>query len=66
MGEKIKCLYCKSIRVRELITIVGIDTGPPDGRIPELDEEFRVFRCLKCGRQFSEKEVTEKSPPDSS
>ena len=66
MGEKIKCPYCNNTRVRELLAIVGTDVGPPDGRIPELDEEYQVFRCLKCGRQFSEKEVTENSPPDPS
>lgn len=62
MGDRIKCPFCKSMKVRELITIVGTDTGPPNGRIPELDEEYRVFRCLKCGRQFSEKEINEPIP----
>lgn len=57
MEEKIKCPYCGSTRVIELVAIVGTDTGPPDGRIPELDEEYRAYRCLKCGRQFSEIEL---------
>ena len=41
--------------MREMVTIVGIDTGPPNGRIPELDEEHKYFRCLKCGQVFSER-----------
>ena len=55
MGEKIKCPHCESSNVREMVTIVGIDTGPPNGRIPELDEEHKYFRCLKCGQVFSER-----------
>jgi hypothetical protein len=65
MGDRIKWPFCKSMKVRELIAIVGTGSGAPDGRIPELDEKYRVFRCLKCGRQFSEKEF-EGSPPESS
>ncbi len=53
MGEKIKCPYCGSGQIKERVAI----------RYEDYDKSYTVYRCLECGREFSEKEL-EESPPE--
>jgi len=51
MGEKIKCPYCGSGQIKERVAL----------RYEDYDKNYPVYRCLDCGRDFSEKELN--NPP---
>jgi len=51
MGEKIKCPYCYSDQIKERVAL----------RYEDYDKSYSVYRCLECGRDFSEKDLI--NPP---
>jgi len=47
MGDKISCPYCGSGQIKERVAI----------RYEDYDKSYTVYRCLECGREFSEKDL---------
>jgi transposase-like protein len=47
MGEKLKCPYCGSDRIKERVAI----------RYDDYGKSYTLYRCLECGREFSEKDL---------
>lgn len=47
MREKINCPYCGSGKIKERVAI----------RYGDYDKNYVVYRCLECGREFSEKDI---------
>lgn len=58
------CPYCTSTSVRllEAMLTVRLLEQPEGGGF--VERKFPIFRCLACGRQFSEMEGEEGSEPD--
>jgi DNA-directed RNA polymerase subunit RPC12/RpoP len=47
MEEKAKCPYCGSLKIIERVAI----------RYEDYEKSYPVYRCLRCGREFSEKDL---------
>ena len=47
MEKKIKCPYCSSGQVKERVAI----------RYEDYNESYPIYRCMECGREFSEKDL---------
>ncbi|MEE9500558.1 MAG: hypothetical protein V3V48_00645 [Candidatus Aminicenantaceae bacterium] len=47
LKEKVKCPYCGSVKIRERVAM----------RYGDYDKSYAVYRCLGCGREFSEKDL---------
>jgi DNA-directed RNA polymerase subunit RPC12/RpoP len=46
LGDEINCPYCGSDRIKERVAIRYEDY-----------KSYPIFRCLECGREFSEKDL---------
>jgi transposase-like protein len=47
MENKKSCPFCGSDRIRERVAI----------RYEDYDKTYTLYRCLECGREFSEKNL---------
>jgi DNA-directed RNA polymerase subunit RPC12/RpoP len=53
MEDEINCPFCDSDRVKERVAI----------RYEEYEKSYALYRCLECGREFSEKHLENTNLP---